>query len=616
MKNKILPIYLIISALLLSFTGYQLLIPVLPNDSNTWFSASGKCTQCHNTNTAAMRDKSGNDVSPVSQWRSTMLANASKDPFWRAKVKHEGLENPGHKEGLENVCTRCHAPMGMINAFMNSSGDYTLEQLYKDDLGKDGISCTVCHQINDFSSPEFSGKFKINRIKEIYGPYQNPLVPQMQFNSGYTPVYNDRINDSRLCGSCHTLFTNSVHETGEYTGEVFVEQALYHEWENSKYGEQNISCQSCHMPRLEETIKISSIPPFAAGRQPFGQHVFTGGNYFMLNLMKDNHDALALNSGTEFLDQTIKRTKQMLTMKTIDLSIEDIVAGPDTFFVKISLKNKAGHKFPTGFPSRRAYIELLVSHEKDTLFHSGKRGSGALTQINPDRFEPHYETINNEEQVQIYEFVMGNTIGKVTTILERAHIPLKDNRIVPEGFRFTHVNYDTVKVVGRAAVDADYNSGLGFDRITYAIPASKIVSGAMVRAALHYETVPESWLHELFGRANEDEDISRFKSMYEASDNTPVEVASDTRMIVTTTVPAINKNQIKVYPNPSDGRIRIEGAIQTAGYSVFASDGRQMTDGLLEKGSNEINLNLPSGSYLLLIQSQANPFSTRLIIRK
>jgi hypothetical protein len=138
----------------------------------------------------------------------------------------------------------------------------------------------------------------------------------------------------------------------------------------------------------------------------------------------------------------------------------------------------------------------------------------------------------------------------------------------------------------------------------------------MVRAALHYETVPESWLHELFGRANEDEDISRFKSMYEASDDTPVEVASDAKMIVATTLPAFNKNQFKVYPNPSEGRIRIEGTNQAAGYSVFASDGRKMTGGALEPGSNELNLNLPSGSYLLQIQSPAGPFTTRLFIRK
>jgi cytochrome c553 len=72
---------------------------------------------CHSTNDFALRDSQGNDVSPVARWRSTMLANSAKDPFWKAKVKRERLENPSHSDALENVCTRCHAPMGMVNAF-------------------------------------------------------------------------------------------------------------------------------------------------------------------------------------------------------------------------------------------------------------------------------------------------------------------------------------------------------------------------------------------------------------------------------------------------------------------------------------------------------------------
>jgi hypothetical protein len=41
-----------------------------------------------------------------------------------------------------------------------------------------------------------------------------------------------------------------------------------------------------------------------------------------------------------------------------------------------------------------------------------------------------------------------------------------------------------------------------------------------------------------------------------------------------------------------------------------------MTNGVPEPGSNEINLNLPSGSYLLQIQLPAGTFTTRLFIRK
>ena len=162
--KKYLPLLFAVFPLFLGFVIHQKSLPVLPSDSNTWFSGSGLCVLCHDTHDVAMRDSDGNDVSPVSQWRSTMLANASKDPFWLAKVKHEGLENPSHQEGLENVCTRCHAPMGMINAFMNNEGNYTLEQLSQDVVGQDGLSCTVCHQISDFSSPELSGVFEISRF--------------------------------------------------------------------------------------------------------------------------------------------------------------------------------------------------------------------------------------------------------------------------------------------------------------------------------------------------------------------------------------------------------------------------------------------------------------------
>ena len=256
--------------------GYIFLNQELPASSNDWFSASGLCVLCHSTSDFALRDSKGIDVSPVSRWRSTMLANSSKDPFWKAKVKHEGIINPSHKDALENVCTRCHAPMGMLNAHLTGSGVYTLDSLKTDDAGKDGISCTLCHQINDFSSSLFSGNFGINTSKEIYGPFQSPIANQMVMNTGYTPVYSEKINDSRLCGSCHTLLTNSVDEYGEPTGQTFVEQALYHEWENSVYAEQNISCQSCHIPRIYEPVKITSRPGFASGREPFGIHDFTG----------------------------------------------------------------------------------------------------------------------------------------------------------------------------------------------------------------------------------------------------------------------------------------------------------------------------------------------------
>ncbi len=614
MKQRYLPFLLSAVPFLFGYVTYLKQNPELPAGSNTWFSGSGLCVLCHDTHAVALRDASGIDVSPVSQWRSTMLANASKDPFWRAKVRHEGLENPSHKEALENVCTRCHAPMGMINAFMNETGNYTFDQLYRDDIGKDGISCTVCHQVDNFHFPEFSGNFTINTSKEIYGPFPNPVVQQMLINTGYTPVYNDQINQSRLCGSCHTLFTHTVDADGEYTGDVFTEQALYHEWENSIFSQQNIGCQTCHMPRIEEAIKITSRPLFLPGRQPFGQHTLTGGNLFMLTLLKENHEALGLHSGTDFLQMTIDRTRQMLTSETADLAIEEIIISNDSVYIPVSIRNKAGHKFPTGFPSRRAYLECLITSGTDTIFHSGRQGSYALVRFDPESFEPHHEVINNEDQVQIYEFVMADTDGKVTTILERAWKPLKDNRLVPNGFRDDHQNYDTVQVVGRANDDVDYFSAAGIEYITYVVPQPDTWSDATVKVTLHYETVPESWLKEMFAYADKDDDISRFKMMYQASGNKAVEIASDTKTIVATSVPGHFEHPFRVYPNPSGGRITIDGVTRDVRYSLYSAVGKHMHQGLLRAGSNYLNLDVPPGVYFLVFHALPYPYTSSLVI--
>lgn len=608
-KNHLLSILFLILGVLVSNAQ------TLPTASNDWFTGSGVCLTCHNSSSFALTDNQGNDVAPVMQWRSTMLANASKDPFWKAKVKHEGIENPAHKNALENTCTRCHAPMGMINAFLNVSGDYTLDILRSDNLGKDGISCTLCHQINNFSSPLFSGNFEINSAKEIYGPYVSPLTQQMVMNSGFTPTYSEKINDSRLCGTCHTLLTNSVDENGEFTGETFVEQAIYQEWENSDFGQQNISCQSCHMPRINDAVKISSRPSFVAARSPFGMHTFTGGNAFMLNLLKNNHDELALNSTTELIDQSIGRTKEFLMQHTISMTLEEVEPNSDSLFFQVTLENLAGHKFPTAYPSRRAFLEFEVVSGGETVFHSGEWEKGALAP-DAEEFESHHEIITNDNQVQIYEFVMGNTENEVTTILERAYLPLKDNRIVPRGFSSSHSSYDTVKVVGKALEDLDYSSGLGKEQIVYKIPARIVNNESKVKVSLFYEPVPEKWLLELFDEADKDEDIQLFEKMYHESDQEPILIAADSTNITATSISnKFKKNSILVYPNPSSGMVTIDGISGETNYTVFTSGGILVENGVLNVQSQEIDLRLPAGNYLFITRSSKDIQVNKLILK-
>ncbi len=53
----------------------------------------------------------------------------------------------------------------------------------------------------------------------------------------------------------------------------------------------------------------------------------------------------------------------------------------------------------------------------------------------PTKYEPHYSKITSSDEVQIYEDILGDANGKVTTGLLTGVRYLKDNRILPAGFR-------------------------------------------------------------------------------------------------------------------------------------------------------------------------------------
>ena len=57
----------------------------LPTERGELFSASGACAICH----TRLVDAAGADVSIDAFWRSTMMANAARDPYWQAAVREE-----------------------------------------------------------------------------------------------------------------------------------------------------------------------------------------------------------------------------------------------------------------------------------------------------------------------------------------------------------------------------------------------------------------------------------------------------------------------------------------------------------------------------------------------
>ena len=172
----------------------------LSSGANHYFKGSGMCSGCHGhdpSGFAMTTQEGGVDVNVVDAWRSTMMANSAKDPFWRAKVSHEVQVNPAHQTELEDKCTSCHAPMGRHDKFLTGMGPYSMAELQSDPLAQDGVSCVPCHiQSADSIGLHFSGNLKFDTLnRPLYGPYGFPGDPNPIFGApmssfvGYEPQY-------------------------------------------------------------------------------------------------------------------------------------------------------------------------------------------------------------------------------------------------------------------------------------------------------------------------------------------------------------------------------------------------------------------------------------------
>lgn len=545
---------------------------LIPIDSNILFPTAKLCSGCHGHDPlgAAMVTADGTDVNIYDGWRSTMMANAARDPFWRAKVSHEILVNPAHSLELQDKCTTCHAPAGHYQAKLHDHKPfYLLSDMYGDTLGLDGVTCQICHaqspqKLGDLHSGDLN--FDTNYLRVAYGPYEFIFEPPMHEFVGITPVYSEHIHDAGLCAGCHTLITKTVDNNGAFTGNTFVEQATYHEWLNSRYDEEhdNVSCQSCHMPRIADAVVISANYQFLTNKFPYALHELAGANVTMLKLMKENRAALDIPAEAEHFDSTIAATLRMLQHKTLDLTLETGVLHGDSAHFRVKLRNKAGHKFPSGYPSRRAWIEFEAKDQNgNTMFHSGEMSPDFSLPDEDSNFEPHHNTINDPDHVHIYELVPGDVNGSFTNVLERCHAALKDNRLVPQGFSLTDPAYDTTLIVGAALDDPDFNLDDGSDVVHYSLTNDGYTGFLTVTARVWYQSLPPKWMTPMFAFSSPE--IDSFRVMFDAADRAPVLVAEQVLDSVFVSPVAVknveNEGFVKIFPTLSrDGKVTIQAA--------------------------------------------------------
>ena len=109
-------------------------------------------------------------------------------------------------------------------------------------------------------------------------------------------------------------------------------------------------------------------------------------------------------------------------------------------------------------------------------------------------FSPHFTRITKADEVEIFEPILGDSQGHVTTGLLTATHYLKDNRILPAGFDKKTAEHD-IAVEGEAADDPDFTAGSSTTH--YAISTGGATGPFKVAAELVYQPVGYRWAHNL-----------------------------------------------------------------------------------------------------------------------
>lgn len=407
----------------------------------------------------------------------------------------------------------------------------------------------------------YTGQFKVSAdATRIYGPFKDVVEKPMQHAIGLTPEFQPQIRSSELCGSCHTVFTPSLDVGKAYTRAqfdemaksgkgVFHEQTTYLEWLNSAYSGQvpgstgrERSCQDCHMPNTygakplafriasieDETFPFvdERLPPkelhmAVRGRDPasgdrYSRHSLHGINVFAGAFFEQFPWLLGVGRGDPMTGLangpvSTRSVAQMAATETAEVAIDSFSVANGTVFAEVSVANLTGHKLPSGVGFRRAFLEFTVMADGRPVWISGGTDAngvigtldaGALVPLKSEfwagnAYQPHYATITDPDQVQIYEEVAADSKGDITSSFLALRSVLKDNRLQPKGWSPAGPDAAITGPAGAAADDPSYGDGSGTDRVRYVAELPAGTTGRITaRATLYYQAIPPHYLNQ------------------------------------------------------------------------------------------------------------------------
>lgn len=432
----------------------------------------------------------------------------------------------------------------------------------------------------------YTGNFVTHKPGTVIGPYADDkiITKPMENALGITPEFGKQIASSDMCGTCHNIllptYTNDgkLHKTKTPNGQLVTatyEQTTHLEWQNSVFATKDefASCIDCHMPRKYEVgktknplkdIKIANIESadFAptTHRLPdaeitltkrkqdtYGRHSLHGLNLFLNEMFQQFPMILGLRQLDYMTRSDVQpplitgneSMQEMATKETADVKINSIKTTENQLNVSVQVINKTGHFLPSGVSFRRVILEFVVKDKngKD-IWASGKTNDlGVImngltnTPLASEKggkastvYQPHYKTITQQNQAQIYQELIKDSQGHLTTSFLRRIEHVKDNRLRGRGYdpQFFLNNPSPYinmlgELIGEAANDKYYSNPklTGSDVIDYRIKLDPktLQNIGSISVRLYSQSIPPAYLQDRFSDAlvgpAEKQDIQR-----------------------------------------------------------------------------------------------------------
>lgn len=253
------------------------------------------------------------------QWQRSMHSQSApgNDPVHTAIYK-ELVGSPEQEgltfEGKYPACLQCHAP----NAAKDGSTNLKLQNY------AEGVNCVTCHVLTSYKgmqNEQGEQQYGLPAYEysntHLQGPSGRYLSPRKDAQHTFPINPNQTmLRTSEVCLGCHASYHNAQDLAVYETGKEYIEN-----------GNKNITCQSCHMPKLNGEA---------------------------------NHAILSAHS-----DEMLARP---VVMKLTPTSQDDQIS------LSLRLENTLPHGFPSGAPFRNAYIKVSAYNRKDELVWGNYEG--------------------------------------------------------------------------------------------------------------------------------------------------------------------------------------------------------------------------------------------------